>query len=91
MKAVTTKEWKRKKRDLIDVQFSTEKKLATTQDRQTPQNSNEKKSCQYWMLRLVVFTRFPANSACWVGKSARTVSREFYREKRVYIGLTSYG
>jgi len=34
---------------------------------------------------------------CWsstrlmLGKSARTVSRELYLEKRVYIGFTSYG
>jgi len=48
------------KRYLIDVQFSTDK-LATTQDRQTLQNSDEKQDCQYWILRLVVFTGFPAN------------------------------
>jgi len=39
-------EWKRKHRYLIDVQFSTDKKLATTQDRQTPQNSDEKQYSQ---------------------------------------------
>jgi len=61
MKVVTKKEWKRKKRYLIDVQFSTDKKLATTQDRQTLQNSDEKQDCQYWILRLIVCTRFPAN------------------------------
>jgi len=63
MKAVTKKEWKRKKRYLIDVQFSTDK-LATTEDRQTLQNSDEKQDCQYWIPRLVVFTRFPANRDC---------------------------
>jgi len=26
-----------------------------------------------------------------LGKSARTVSLDFYLEKRVYVGLTSYG
>jgi len=26
-----------------------------------------------------------------LAKSAKTLSREFYFEKRVYIGLTSYG
>jgi len=94
MKVVTKKEWK--KRYLIDVQFSTDKKLATTQDRQTLQNSDENRYCQHWILRLVVFTRFRANrdclmKLCMLVKSARTVSREFYREKRVYIALTSYG
>jgi len=33
---------KKKKRYLIDVQFSTDKKLATTQDRQRLQNSDGK-------------------------------------------------
>jgi len=50
---------KKKKTVLIDVQFSTDKKFATTKDRQTLQNSDEKQCCQYWMVRLVVFTRFP--------------------------------
>jgi len=86
---------KKKKRYLIDVQFFTNKKLATTQDRQTLQNFDEKQYCQYWILRLVVFTRYPANSDCLLKlymlvKSARTVSRELYLEKRVYIGLASY-
>jgi len=45
---------------------------------------------------LVVFTRFRANRVCFlklyeVAKAARTVSRELYWEKRVYIGITSYG
>ena len=60
-KAVTKKEWKRKKRYLIDVQLSTDKKLSTTEDRQTLQNFDEKQYCQYWILRLVVFTRFLQN------------------------------
>jgi len=68
---------------LIYVQFSTDKKLATTQDRQTLQNSDEKQYCQYWILRLVVFTRLRANrdclfKLCMLVKSARTVSRELY-------------
>jgi len=50
IKAVTKKECKRKKRNLIDVQFFTDKKLATTQDRQTLQNSDEKQFGQYWIL-----------------------------------------
>jgi len=45
---------------------------------------------------LVVFSGFPANRDCLLKlymlvKSARTVSRELYWEKRVYIGLISYG
>jgi len=84
------------KRHLIDVQSSTDKKLAKTQDRQTLQNSDEKQHCQYWILSLVVFARFLANRDCLLKlymlvKSARTLSREFYWEKRVYMGLTSYG
>jgi len=68
------------------------KKLETTQDA-TPQNSSEKQYCQYWILRLVVFTRFPANRDCLLKlymlvKSARTVSRELYWGKRVHIALT---
>jgi len=47
---------KEKKRYLIDVQFSTDKKLATTQDRQTLQNADEKQYCQYWILPLVVLS-----------------------------------
>jgi len=34
------------------------------QNRQTLQNSDEKQDCQYWILRLVVFTRFLANRDC---------------------------
>jgi len=37
-----------------NVQSSTDKKLATTKDRQTLQNSDEKQYCQYWMLSLFV-------------------------------------
>jgi len=93
---VVTKKNEKGKRHLSDVQFSTEKKFATTQHRQTLQNSDEKQYCHYWILRLVVFTRFRATRH-WLlklrmlVKSAKTVSREFYREKRVYIAVTSYG
>jgi len=65
--------------------LSTDKKLATMQDRQTLQNSDAKQYSQYWVLVLclVVFTRFPANRDCLLKlymliKSARTVSRELY-------------
>jgi len=43
---------KKKEQYLLDVQSSTDKKLAKTQDRYTLQN--EKHYCQYRMLRLVV-------------------------------------
>jgi len=45
---------KKKEHYLLDVQSSTDKKLATTQDRQTLQNSDKKQYCQYWMIRLFV-------------------------------------
>jgi len=45
MKLVKKKNEK-KIRYLIAVQFSTDKKLATTQDRRTRQNSDEKQYCQ---------------------------------------------
>ena len=75
--------------------FPLTKKLATTQDRQILQNSGKKRDWQFWILRLVVFTRFPANRDCLLKlymlvKSARTVSRELHWGKRVYIGLTSW-
>jgi len=38
--------------------------LATTQGRQRLQNSDEKQYCQYWILRLIVFTTFRANRDC---------------------------
>jgi len=83
MKVVTKKKKNEKKRYLVDVQFSTDKKLVTKQDRQTLQNSDGKQYCQYWIPRLVVFIRFRANRDClWklymLVKSARTVSRELY-------------
>jgi len=75
--------------------FPLTKKLATTQDRQILQNSDEKQDCQYWILRLVVFTRFPANRDCLLKlymlvESATTFSLELHLGKRVYIGLTSW-
>jgi len=54
MKAITEKEWKTKK-NFIDVKFSTDKEIATTQDHKTLQNFDEKQYCRYWTLRLVVF------------------------------------
>ena len=58
------KRMKKKKWCLIDVQFYTDKKLATMHDRQTLPNSNERQYFQYWILRLFAFTRFPANWDC---------------------------
>ena len=65
MKAVT-KKMKKQKRYLIDVQFSTDKKLATTQDRQTLQNSDEKQYCQYWILGLVVLNQISCKQSLLV-------------------------
>jgi len=70
-------------------------KLATTQDLQMLQNSDKKQDCQFWILRMVVFTSLTANRDCLLKlfilvKSARTVSRELHWGKRVYIGLTSW-
>jgi len=81
LKAVTKKMKKKKKRYLVDAQFSTDKNLATTQHRQTLQNSNEKQYYKYWSLRLVVLTRFPSSRDSLLKlyvlvKSARTVSFE---------------
>ena len=74
--------------------FPLTKKHATTQDRQTLQSSDEMQDCQFWILRLVVFARFPANRDCLLKpymlvKSARTVSRELHWGKRAYTELTS--
>jgi len=51
MKAVIQKEWKRK-HYWIDVQSSTDEKLATTQDRQVLQNSDEKQYSREWILKI---------------------------------------
>jgi len=81
------------KKTVLDVQFPLTKKLATTEDRQILQNS-KKHDCQFWILGLVVFTRFSANRDCLLKlymlvKSARTVSRELHWENVSKIGLTS--
>ena len=86
---------KKYEKKVLDVQFPLTKKLATTQDHQILQNSDEKQDCQFWILRLVVFTRFPANRDCLLKldmlvKSRRTVSRELHWGKRVYVELTSW-
>jgi len=38
---------KKKKRYFIDVQFSTDKKLTTMEDRQKLQDSDKKQDCRY--------------------------------------------
>ena len=66
MKAVTEKEWKRKKRYLIDVQSSTYKKLATTQDRQTLQNPDESHVVSIASHVWLFLQDFPQTDiACW--------------------------
>ena len=77
VKAVTKKEWKRNKWYLM-FNFPLTKKLATTQDRQILQNSDEKQDCQYWILLYMLV------------ESATTFSLELHLGKRVYIGLTSW-
>jgi len=69
--------------------------IKTARHCRTPTKSNIVSiGCYVWLLS----TRLPANRdyllklyTPMLGKSARTVSREFYLEKRVYVGLTSYG
>jgi len=70
----------------------------SSQQRKTARHckTDERQYYQYWMLRLVVFNRFPANRDCLVKlymlfRSDRTVSRELFCEKRFQVGLTSYG
>jgi len=81
-----------KNQTVLDVQFPLTKKLATTQDRQILQNSGEKQDCQFWILRLDVFTRLPANRDCLLKlymlvKSARTVSRKLHWGNVSTLGL----
>jgi len=78
------------KRDqhLLDVQPSSDKKLATTQDRQTLQNSDEKRYCQYWMLRLVVPTnRDFLLKLCMLVESAKAISRVLTWKNMSTLGL----
>ena len=68
----------------------------TSQQRKTARHCRTPMKSDIVILRLVFFTRFPANRDCLLKlyklvKSARTVCREFYLEKRFYIELTSYG
>ena len=92
------KRMKKKEQYFLDVQSSRQKarkNLRQPGTAETPTKSNIVSiGCCVWLLS----TRLPANRDCLLklytptlGKSARTVSREFYLEKRVYVGLTSYG
>jgi len=45
----------KKKKTVLDVQLPLTKKLATTQDRQILQNSDEKQDCQIWILYVWLF------------------------------------
>jgi len=59
----------------------------------TPMKSNIVRiGCYVWLLATrLLAKRHCFLRVCMLVKSAKTVSREFYLEKRVYIGLTSYG
>ena len=60
----------KKKALLIDVQFSTGKNLATTQECQTLQNSNEKQDFHYWILRFGCFF--------WISRKQRLLVETLY-------------
>jgi len=86
-----------KKHHLLDVQSSTDKKLAITQDCQTLKCRTAMKSniVSIGCFVCLLPTTLPANrdgllKIDMLVKSVRTVSREFYSEKRVYFGLTSW-
>jgi len=76
-----------------------DKKLATTQDSQPGTAELRRKA----ILSVLVATFGCYQLDCpqtdcllklytpMLGKSGRTVSREFYLEKSVYVGVTSYG
>jgi len=86
---------KKKEQYFLDIQSSREKARKTARRCRTPTKSNIVSiGCYVWLLS----TRLPANRDCllklytpMLRKSARIVTREFYLEKRVYVGLTSYG
>ena len=97
MPMVTRKKWKeRTVAYLPDVQSSTDK---SSQQRKTARHCRTllksnivSIGCYIWLL----LTRLPANRDCLLKlymlvKPAGTASCEFYWEKRVYVGLTSYG
>ena len=95
MKVVTKKNEKEKKRYLLVLNFpltksSQQRKTAT--HCKTPMKSNIVSIGSYvWLFLLDLAQTDCLLKLYMLVKSARTVSREFYLEKRVYIGLTSYG
>ena len=70
--------------------FPLTKKLATTQDRQILQNSDEKQDCQFWILRLVVFTRF-LQTDCLLKLYVSYISRDGFRERGALGHLRFWG
>jgi len=70
--------------------FPLTKNLATTQDRQILQNSDEKQDCQFWILRLVVFTRF-LQTDCLLKLYVSYISRDGFRERGALGHLRFWG
>ena len=67
-----------KEKTVLDVQFPLTKSSQQRKTTRYCKNTDEKEDCQFWILRLVVFTRFPANRYCLLKlymlvKSARTI------------------
>jgi len=81
---------KQKKTYLIDAQFSTDKELETTQDRQKAPIESKIVSIRSYVWLFLLDFRDSLLKLFMLGKWARTVSRELYWDKRVHIGLTSY-
>jgi len=79
---------------LLDVQSSTDKKLAKTRDTAELLMKRNIVSIEYsvWLLPTRLLTnRDCLLQLCKLDKSAGTVSRKFYLQKPVYIGFTSCG
>jgi len=95
MKVVTKKNEKEKKRYLLVLNFPLTKssqQCKTATHCKTPMKSNIVSIGSYvWLFLLDLAQTDCLLKLYMLVKSARTVSREFYLEKRVYIGLTSYG
>jgi len=91
MKAVTEKEWQRKKTELNWCSFFHRQKAHNNARPPGTAKLRWKAILSVLETTFVVFTRFPANRDSLLklyvlGQSARTVSRELYLEKRV-LGL----
>ena len=86
---------KKKKRYLLVLNFPLTKssqQCKTATHCKTPMKSNIVSIGSYvWLFLLDLAQTDCLLKLYMLVKSARTVSREFYLEKRVYIGLTSYG